>query len=96
MSNAESTDVDPRLEAIVERMLNKYVGLSLILACIFLGVLWMCLSSMSLSFEHASLILAVSTFLPVGSSPYVFLGVSRMGNTNKLWELQLSAEDWTN
>lgn len=53
-------------------MLNKYVGLSLILACVVLGVPWMCLSSMSVSFQHTSLVLAVNSLLPAGSSPCLF------------------------
>ena len=56
-------------------------------------LLWReCLTSMSFSLSLYSMIQPFTTL----SLPFVYLGVSRMENTNKLWELQSSAEDWTN
>lgn len=67
-SNADVADVDPRLEAIVERMLDKYVKIN------FSDLIYLHSLSCCLTVFH--------------------LGVSWMENTNKLWELQLIAEDW--
>lgn len=72
-SNDNVSNVDPRLEAIVERMLNKYVNLYLLIL------------------RNASISNFFLVFL------WLFhLGASWMVSTNKLWELQLNVEDWTN